>query len=137
MNPVSFSSSKAIMQDLLLVIVGGALGSSLRYLVSLISHYQTSSPFPYKTLIINAVGCFLVGFITMRFQHHDMLDGIRLFFVIGFLGAFTTFSTFSYETIVLYQAGHIRTAILNIFASTFLGMLAVLGGMGQGADYLI
>ncbi|HRY84232.1 MAG TPA: fluoride efflux transporter CrcB [Candidatus Cloacimonadota bacterium] len=120
------------MQDLLLVIVGGALGSMMRYLVSLISHYQTTSHFPYKTLIINVLGCFLVGFVTMRFQHHEMLSGIRLFFIIGFLGAFTTFSTFSYETIILYQAGHIRTAILNIFASTFLGMLAVIGGIWAG-----
>ena len=132
MNPVTISSSKTIMQDLLLVIVGGALGSMMRYLVSLISHYQTTSPFPYKTLIINVLGCFLVGFVTMRFQHHELLSGIRLFFIIGFLGAFTTFSTFSYETIILYQAGHVRTAILNIFASTFLGMLAVIGGIWAG-----
>lgn len=55
-------SYKFSVQDVLLVIAGGALGSFLRYCVTLISHYQTSSPFPYKTLIINVIGCFLVGF---------------------------------------------------------------------------
>jgi CrcB protein len=123
---------KFSMQDVLLVIAGGALGSFLRYCVTLISHYQTSSPFPYKTLIINVIGCFLVGFLAMRFQHHANHQMIRLFFITGFLGAFTTFSAFSYETVILYQTGHVKTALLNILASTFSGVLAVVAGMWIG-----
>ncbi|HNX37890.1 MAG TPA: fluoride efflux transporter CrcB [Candidatus Cloacimonadota bacterium] len=132
MNPGISFNTRLVFQDVLLVIAGGALGSLMRYLISYFTHYQTSSPFPYKTLIINVIGCFLVGWITMRFQHHQMLNGIKLFFIIGFLGAFTTFSTFSLETVSLLHAGHIRTAILNIFASTFLGLIAVLGGIWAG-----
>ncbi len=132
MNPGISFSTRIVLRDVLLVIAGGALGSLMRYLISYFTHYQTSSPFPYKTLIINVLGCFLIGWITMRFEHHHLMNGIRLFFIIGFLGAFTTFSTFSLETIALYQAGHIRSAILNIFASTFLGILAVIGGLWAG-----
>ncbi len=132
MSPGMAVNSRIIFQDALLVIAGGALGSLLRYLVSILTHYNTNSPFPYKTLIINVIGCFLVGYISMRFQNHAMLNGIRLFFIIGFLGAFTTFSAFSLETVMLYQTGHIRTAVLNIFASTFLGLIAVIGGIWAG-----
>ena len=115
-----------------LVLAGGALGSLMRYFISQVAHYQTSSPFPYKTLIINALGCFLVGLITIRFQHNSSHQMIKLFFITGFMGAFTTFSTFSYETVMLYQAGHIRTALWNIGASTITGLIAVISGLWLG-----
>jgi len=123
---------KLSVQDVLLVIAGGALGSFLRYCVTLITNYQTSSPFPYKTLIVNVVGCFLVGFLTMSFKHHANHQMIRLFIITGFLGAFTTFSAFSYETVILYQTGHVKTALMNILASTLSGVLAVVSGMWIG-----
>jgi len=120
------------MTDIILVLVGGALGSLMRYFVSIFTHYQTTSPFPYKTLIVNVIGCLLVGILTMRFQHSASHNSLRLLFITGFMGAFTTFSTFGYETVILYQSGHLRTAILNIFAQTLLGMLAVIGGLWIG-----
>lgn len=125
-------SYRFTLQEVLLVIAGGALGSFLRYCVTLISHSQTNSPFPYKTLVINVIGCFLVGLVTVRFQHHSSHQMIRLFFITGFLGAFTTFSAFSYETVALYQAGHVKTALLNILVSTLSGVLAVVAGMWVG-----
>ena len=125
-------SYKFAFPDALLVLAGGALGSLLRYLASIVTHYQTSSPFPYKTLIVNVIGCFAVGFVTMRFEHNSTHQTIRLFFVTGFMGAFTTFSAFSYETVLLFQGGHVRTAFMNIIASTLSGVLAVIGGIWLG-----
>ncbi|HNZ07759.1 MAG TPA: fluoride efflux transporter CrcB, partial [Candidatus Cloacimonadota bacterium] len=125
-------SWKLAARDIALVMAGGALGSSLRYGISMITGYQTSSPFPYKTLLINIIGCFLVGLLSMLFSQHPSQHMIRVFFVVGFLGAFTTFSAFSYETVLLYQDGHIRTAAMNILASTLTGVLAVLAGMWTG-----
>lgn len=122
-------------QDILLVIAGGPLGSLMRYMVSVLTHYHTSSPFPYKTLIINVLGCLLVGFLSARFQSHAHQDLLRLFFITGFLGAFTTFSAFSMETVMLYQSGHIRTALMNILASTVSGITAVIGGFWLGSKF--
>jgi len=68
----------------------------------------------------------------MRFQHHAHNNIIHLFFIIGFMGAFTTFSTFSYETVLLYQAGHLRTALMNIVVSTLTGLVAVVSGLWLG-----
>lgn len=125
-------SFKLAIKDIALVMAGGALGSSMRYGISMFTNYQTSSPFPYKTLIINIIGCFLVGLLSMFFSQHQHQHMIRVFFVVGFLGAFTTFSAFSYETVLLYQDGHLRTAAMNVMASTLTGVLAVLAGMWTG-----
>lgn len=122
-------------QSILLVIAGGALGSLMRYLVSVLTHYQGSSPFPYKTLIVNVLGCLVVGFLAARFQDHTRQEVLRLFLITGFLGAFTTFSAFGLETVMLYQAGHVRTALMNVLASTFAGITAVIGGFWLGSRF--
>lgn len=124
--------AREFLKDLPYVLAGGALGSALRYMVSVFTNYDTSSPFPYKTLIVNIVGCFLAGFIVMYLEHHAFPNHVRLFLLIGFLGAFTTFSTFSLETVALYQAGHIRTALWNIVLSTVSCLTSVIAGFWLG-----
>jgi CrcB protein len=95
-------------------------------------HHETTSPFPYSTFIVNIVGCLLVGFLVMRFQRDNLSSVYRIFFITGFLGAFTTFSTFSLDTMNLLQSGHVRTALMNVLASTLGGITAVIAGMYAG-----
>jgi len=119
------------LTDFALVLAGGAMGSALRYVVTLLPHGGNTT-FPLKTLFVNALGCFLIGLIAIYIQHHIHQQLIALFLITGFLGGFTTFSTFSYETAVLLHDGYIRTAILNILISTGLGLISVAAGMLAG-----
>ena len=114
----------------LLIGIGGFLGANARYLVGgwIAERYGTS--FPYGTLIINVSGSFMLGFflviISERLLAHP---NWRLFFAIGFLGAYTTFSTFSFESLALIQERSYLLALTNMVGSVVLGLIAALGGM--------
>jgi CrcB protein len=123
--------------DFLFVLLGGALGSGLRVLTGIMLHHQTRTPFPYKTFAVNVLGCFVVGWLAMRFQGREHFRSLSLFLVTGFMGAFTTFSTLSFETVSLLRTGHVRTAVFNIVASTVAGLIAVILGMLAGQRGMI
>lgn len=114
----------------LIIGLGGFLGANARYLLGgwIAERYGTS--FPYGTLIINVSGSFAIGFflglISERFIVHP---NWRLFFAIGFLGAYTTFSTFSFETLSLLQQRAFLLAVANMVGSVVLGQIAVLAGV--------
>lgn len=114
----------------LVISLGGVLGANARYLLGnwITARYGTS--FPYGTMVINVSGSFVIGFflvlITERFVVHP---NWQLFFAVGFLGAYTTFSTFSFESAALIQDGSWLLALANMIGSVVLGLVAVLAGM--------
>jgi len=119
------------MKQLLAVAIGGSLGAVCRHLVSLVcSRYH----FPWGTLAVNVVGCFCLGLlITLRgadTQRWDDLTHSAL--TIGFLGAFTTFSTFGFETTSFFNNGQHGLGLFNIGGNLLLGLLAVFGGIEVG-----
>ncbi len=107
------------------IAVGGAIGAVLRYLVSGWALQVWGAGFPYGTLIINVVGSLLAGAIYIILSEKAALDGaIRAFLLIGLLGSFTTFATFSLETLHLLQAGEMVKAALNSVLSVVVCIAA-------------
>ncbi|HBX68177.1 MAG TPA: fluoride efflux transporter CrcB [Chloroflexi bacterium] len=116
---------------LLFVGLGGFIGASLRYVTGLlVGRFTVGSPFPYGTFVVNIVGCLLIGFLAGVTDTRGLLnDTARAFVFTGMLGAFTTFSTFSYETMGLFQNGQTSPALTNLGLQIVLGLLAVWGGI--------
>lgn len=124
------------MQKLLVIACGGAIGALLRYAVSGFTHKLAHGVFPWGTLAVNLIGCFLIGFLWILFERFAAAPNMRSMVFIGFLGAFTTFSTYGLESVSLLQDGEIKYGIFNILSSNIFGILLVLIGI-FAARYLI
>lgn len=112
------------------VALGGALGSLARYAVGLWIYERTGTRFPYGTFVINVSGCFIIGFaLTVLDERMGLPPAWRLAIPIGFVGAYTTFSTFEYETLRLAQHGQALSGLLYVVLSVVLGYGAVWLGM--------
>jgi CrcB protein len=122
------------MTKVVLVMLGGSVGALSRYGVALLAVKLFESRFPWGTLMVNLSGCFLIG---LAFALADRGSGImnpsmRLFFVTGYLGALTTFSTFALETVNAIRAEDSLVALPNFVANNVLGMILVFLGMWLG-----
>ena len=114
------------MTRFLVVAAGGAAGAVARYGVTLIVAMFWKSDFPLATLLINVSGSFILGFFATMAAERTAIDPLwRLLVATGFVGAYTTFSTFEYETERLAASGAVTWGILNIVTSVIAGFIAV------------
>lgn len=118
------------MVNYAVVFVGGGIGAALRYWLTGGVYRFVGADFPYGTLLVNILGCFLIGFMMTFFEERfSVQPTLRVFLTIGVLGGFTTFSTFSYETIALIKEGNALWGTANVVYS----VLTCLGGCWIGS----
>ena len=121
------------MIQILAIAAGGAVGSVLRYAVSTGVYSMLGRNFPYGTLAVNVIGSFLMGLLfVLMVERLDMSAVWRMAILVGFLGAFTTFSTFSIETVNLLQGGDFMRAFLNVTLSVAFCLVATWVGFRLG-----
>ncbi|MBV1912309.1 MAG: fluoride efflux transporter CrcB [Cycloclasticus sp.] len=118
------------MNQILAIAAGGSIGAVMRFFVSTGIYSWLGKGFPYGTLAVNVVGSLLMGLLYELFlQRLSVSPEVRALLLVGFLGAFTTFSTFSIETINLIEQGDVLKAITNVLASVILCVLAAWVGL--------
>ena len=118
------------MYTYLAVAFGGALGAVTRYWLSVAVERFNSSQFPLGTFVVNLAGSFLIGIIFIVFvEKIHLVAQWRPIIIIGFLGAMTTFSTFSLDALLLFQQGHYNTALFYILSSVVVCLFAAFAGM--------
>ena len=114
----------------LAVAAGSALGGMLRYYLGGSVLARIGREFPLATFVINISGSFIIGlFLTLVTERLSLSQHLRLAVAVGFVGAYTTFSTFEYETARLIEEGHFTLALLNVVLSVIVGFIAVWGGI--------
>jgi CrcB protein len=123
--------------NILLVGLGGFIGSILRYLASGYVQQSTNSiDFPYGTLAVNVIGCFVIGFLAQLADSRGVFTSqSRLFVFVGILGGFTTFSSLGNETFNLARDSQMMSSLTNVGANVILGLFAV--WLGRTVSYLI
>lgn len=113
------------------IAAGGALGAVARYLINVSPLAHIFERFPFPTFFINITGSFLIGFcLILLTDKFSVSDGLRMGIMIGFLGAFTTFSTFEAEIYGLIQERHFAVSIIYLVLSVVVGFVGLLAGIG-------
>lgn len=117
----------------LAVALAGAVGASARYVVDGLVQSRARGVFPWGTFVVNVTGSLLLGLFTGLALHHGLGPVAKTVLGTGFCGAYTTFSTFSYETVRLLEDGSVLEAALNAFVGLAVGLLAAAMGLGVAA----
>jgi len=119
-----------VLSKIVSVAVGGAFGAVARYLINISPAANVFEKFPFPTFLINISGSFLIGFLLILLTDRIVInDNVRMAIIVGFLGAFTTFSTFEMEIFGLIRERYFVTAFLYLFLSIFVGFVGLLGGV--------
>lgn len=116
------------MKAIILVAVGGAIGSLMRYGAAVWMREWSSVGFPWHTFTVNIIGCLLIGMLFSWSFQPSFREEIRWFLMIGIMGGFTTFSSFGLETFDLIKQQKTALAMLYVISTNLLGILAVYGG---------
>jgi len=123
--------------QIFMIFLGGGLGSILRYLTQTFFNKNFAYAYPWGTFCVNVLGCLFLGFlfgVTMS-KVHWFEDSTKLFFTVGLMGGFTTFSTFGLESVNMFEKGQMESGFIYIASSIVLGIAAVYAGM-QLAKYV-
>lgn len=116
------------MLRLFFIVLGGAIGTLIRYIVSGLDYKFSNGVFPISTLVVNLAGSLAIGFLWGVFERSTISPTMRMFVFIGVLGGFTTFSTFTLENFNLIRDGEFKIALINVVASNVLGIALVFVG---------
>jgi CrcB protein len=111
------------------LVVAGAVGSSVRYLVDIAITERTKGAMPWGTLVVNVTGSLLLGLLTGLALHHGLPKTARVVLGVGFCGAYTTFSSFTFETVRLLEEGASAEALRNVVGTFLAGSLAAAAGL--------
>jgi CrcB protein len=117
-----------MIYKLLILSVGGSLGTTLRFLVYMFFEKNQGSNFPWATFTVNTLGSFFIGFLWGYFASHYLSPGLRMLVFVGFLGSFTTFSTFAFDNFSLLRDGEIKLMVLYLLLTNIVGVGLAIGG---------
>jgi len=116
-----------------MLIVAGGLGTLFRYSLSELIHKMFGSGFPFGTMFVNVLGCFVVGILMAMFESKTHLSNdLKTIVLVGFIGAFTTFSTYIFETQAFMKNADWHFAALNLILQNVIGIACLIAGMKAG-----
>lgn len=118
-----------MIKNVVLIMIGGGLGSGCRYLFSSFAYRWFGNGFAWGTLGVNLIGCFLIGLVYALTERSLIPATLRHFLMIGFLGGFTTFSAFALESVNFISNGQVFNAVLNLTLNNLAGLILVACGI--------